>query len=481
MSEYRLFAQRVGAIGVANILLILSMIILLPILTKTLPVEDYGIWVQMIVTIELIPSMVLLGLPYAMVRFLAGEKEKEEIREGFYSIYFFSLFASLVAALIFFSSSGLIGNLLFNNNENIVKILSIILFIECLNNIQYNYFRTFQRIKKYTSLVFIQIFLNLALVSYFVLSGYGIIGAALGILITRLSVFLIMTSFIISEIGIKVPKFNNMNKYLVFALPTVPGSLSSWLVNSSDRYVIGILLGAAFVGYYSPGYTLGNVINIFVAPIGLILFPILSKYYDIDKISEAKIILKYSWKYFLLLAIPSAFGLSLLSKPFLEILTTAEIAREGYLITPFVAFGTVFFGASVIITQIIILEKRTVITGSIYTLAAAINLGVNLALIPNIGIMGAAIATMVAYLFIFVAGAHYSFRYLKFDIDLRFISKSIVASMLMSILILIYTPEGLSDVLMTVGVCAVFYIGTLLILRGISDDEIAFFKTAFRA
>jgi len=480
MSEYRLFAQRIGLIGITNLFVSLSGVILLPILTKTLPVEEYGIWAQIIVTIGLIPSIVVLGLPYTMVRFLAGAKKREEIQEGYYSIYAIVLFASLIVSLVLFSSSRIIAAILFDDNQIIAKILSMILFIECLNSVQFNFFRTFQQMKKYSSFLLLQTCSNVILVAYFVLSGYGIIGAALGVLITRFLVFLIMASLIVSEIGVKIPKFKNMGNYLVFGLPTVPGNLSRWVINSSDRYVIGILLGTAFVGYYSPGYTLGYVMYMFVAPLGIILPAILSKYYDENKMVEAKMVLKYSLKYFLLLAIPSSFGLSLLSEPLLEILSTPEIAREGYLVTPFVAVGTLFFGASVVVNHIIVLEKKTTVTGSIYTLAAILNLGLNLALIPYTGIIGAAIATLVAYIFIFVVGTYYSFKYLRFEIDLRFILKSVLASIAMSLVILIWNPEGLSNLMIVIGICAIVYVATLLLLRGMTSDEIVFFKRLFQ-
>ena len=47
--------------------------------------------------------------------------------------------------------------------------------------------------------LFIKTYLNVALVAYFVLSGYGILGAVMGLLITDLIVFLIMASLIISD------------------------------------------------------------------------------------------------------------------------------------------------------------------------------------------------------------------------------------------------------------------------------------------
>ena len=75
-----------------------------------------------------------------------------------------------------------------------------------------------------------------------------------------------------------------------------------------------------------------------LAPFSILLPSVLPKYYDENNIEKVRIFLKYSMKYFLLIAIPSAFGLSILSKPILLILTTPEIALNGYLITPFVAF-----------------------------------------------------------------------------------------------------------------------------------------------
>ena len=480
MSKYILFAQRIGLIGLTNLLVGLSSIFLLPILTRTLSIEEYGIWAQIMVTIGLIPSMVMLGLPYTMVRYLSSAKKREDIQEGFYSIALVVLITSIISSLILFEYSKSIAAMLFDDNQIIAKVLSIIIFIECLNVLSLNFFRTFQKITKYSIFIFLQTYLTLILVAYFVLSGHGIVGAAKGILITRIFLFCVMAPFIVSEIGIKVPKFKNLRTYLSFGLPTVPGNLSSWMVNSSDRYIIGMLLGTAFVGYYSPGYALGNIIQMFVAPLALILPAILSNYYDDSGMDETKTVLRYSLKYFLLFAIPSTFGLSLLSKPLLIILSTPEIASEGYLITPFVATSAVFFGASIVILQIIILEKKTKITGSIYIVSSIINLGLNLILIPHIGIIGAAIATLVAYLFIFLSITYYSFRYLKFDIGSSFISKSIFASIMMSLVILRWKPMGLQSVIATIGVCAIVYGAVLLLLKGMTREEITFFRNVFR-
>jgi O-antigen/teichoic acid export membrane protein len=43
MTEYKLFAQRVGLVGITNAIVSLRGLILIPILTKTLGAEGYGI------------------------------------------------------------------------------------------------------------------------------------------------------------------------------------------------------------------------------------------------------------------------------------------------------------------------------------------------------------------------------------------------------------------------------------------------------
>jgi O-antigen/teichoic acid export membrane protein len=207
---------------------------------------------------------------------------------------------------------------------------------------------------------------------------------------------------------------------------------------------------------------------------------VLSKYYDENNMNEVKTVLRYSLKYFLLLAIPATFGLSLLSKSILTILTTPEIALQGYLITPFIAVSAVLFGTYAVISHIIVLKKKTKITGAIWVMAAILNLGLNIVFVPYIGILGAAITTLIAFALAFVLTTYYSFKYFTFDVDLRFVFKSIFASIAMSLVIIKWNPVGTLNVLIVIGVCAVIYSVILMLLKGVKKEEIKFFKELFK-
>ena len=480
MSRHKLLVKRIGLVAVANLLLNLSGIVLLPILTKNLSVSEYGIWVQVMVTIGLIPAIALIGLPYSMVRFLASMKDKKEIRDTLYTISLIIFFAGLVASIAIFLLSGYIASAIFNNDAFAVRVLSLIVFVECLNNITVNYFRALQQIKRFAAFTFLRVILNIVLVAYFVMAGYGIHGALFGLLITVTAAFLSTAIAIILDIGITVPRFRNIRDYVAFGMPTVPGNLSSWVVSSIDRYVIGLMLSTAAVGYYSPGYTLGNMIGIFMNPVSFLLPAVLSKCYDEQDMAEVRTIMNYSMKYFLGVAVPSAFGLSLLSRPILTVLSTPEIASQGYLITPFTSLSAIFFGAYAVTAQVIVLEKKTKITGAIWIVAAILSLSLNLILVPHVGIIGAAVTNLLVFAFTFVVTTYYANKYLKFNFDLIFLIKSVLASVVMSAFVIWFHPEGTRALIICVGISALIYFIALFLLRGVSKSEASFFKELFR-
>ena len=476
LNEYKLFAQRIGLVGITNILVAISSLILLPIITKNFSSSDYGIWVQINTTITLIPNIATLGLPYAMVRFLSAEKDKKKVQEGFYSITIIVLISTLIISFLLSYFSKNIASALFNGKVNLVMLMSTITFLACINLLLLNYFRTFQQMKRYSIFILIQTYLGLIIVSYFAMAGFNINLLPLGLLIANLISFFIMILFITSSIQFKIPKFKNIKEYLSFGLPTIPGNLSYWIVDSSDRYVIGIFLGTAFVGYYSPGYMLGNIIILILAPFSFLLPSVLPRYYEENNIKEVKVFLNYSLKYFLIFAIPSVFGLSILSKPILMIITTPEIALNGYIITPLVAVSALLFGIYGIISNIIILKKKTKITGIIWIIAAIINLGLNITFVPHLGIIGAAIVTLIAYIFAFSLTSYYAFKFFKFEFDLTSILKITIASILSSSIIILINPKGTTYVLITILIFIIVYFTLLFLFKSVKKEEIYFIK-----
>ena len=396
-SSYQKFAKDTLVIGIANVLLALSRIILLPLLTKTLGSYDYGIWAQVQVTISLVLGVVGLGLPYALTRFLPAKTQTEEVREEFWSVFSLVSFTTFVVSLVLVAAAGPIARAFFEGSTEIVRITGLIILIWSLDTTLLSFFRAFRQMKKYALFVVGDTYIELVVIAFLVLKGYGLLGALWAVLAVRSMIFIPLLFLINSQVRIKRPHFSKIKEYLSFGLPTVPGNLASWVVASSDRYVIGYYLGATSVGIYSAAYGLGSLMIMLAGMLGFVLPSTLSKLYDEGKMEELKTHLSYSLKYFLAVAIPFVFGAAILGKPVLKLLSTAEIAAKGHFVVPLVALSILFYGAYAVIAHILVVAKKTRITGLIWIAAAVVNLGLNIVAVPRFGILGAALTTLIAY------------------------------------------------------------------------------------
>ena len=474
-SSYQKTARDTLFIGIATLLQFLIGVVQLPLLTKTLGARDYGIWSQVHVTISLISPFTTLALASAMVRFLAAEKNKEEIQEGFYSIISVVFLTNLIASLAVMVFAYPLAMNFFDGAVQIVRITGILILLGPLSSLYLNLIRTFQQIKRYSVFIIAENCVRIGLIAYLVLNGYGILSVILSLLAVQVIMLLILFFLIGSQIGIKRPHFSRIKEYLSFSLPFVPNSISFWLVRLSDRYVIGFFLGLSSVGIYSAAYTLGHLSFAVVGVLNFVLLVVLSRLYDEGRMDEVKTHLSYSLKYLLTIVIPFVFGAAILAEPVLRMFSTPEIASQGYFVTPLAALSTLFLSVSGIIGFILVMTKKTKKLAPIWIAAAVLNLGLNILLVPRIGILGAAITTLIAFSLALGAISYYSFKEFKFSIDWHFIIKSLIASAVMSLAVWLMAPQGNLDTILTVVAGVIIYGVVLLLLRGFSKEEIRFF------
>ncbi len=476
MSEYVRFIQRIGLVGLTNILISLSSLIFIPIITKSFTTAEYGMWAQVNTTIALVPNIANLGLPYTMVRFLSAEKDKQKIKDSFYPMITLTFISTMIICLLFIAFGNPIANALFNGSMQVLYITTAISFFACMNLMLISYFRTFQQMKRYSLFLVLQSYIGVFVSIYLTYAGYDIETVVLGLLTGYVAVFIMMAFLIVRYLGIGVGKWSNLKEQLAFAIPTIPSNVSSWVVDSSDKYVIGILIGSVAVGCYSPGYALGSILLMFLSPFAVLLPAILPEHYEKGNIDEVDKYLSYSMKYYLLLTVPAAVGMSVLSKPLLYIITTPEIALGGYMVTPFVCLGAIFMGMYGITNNILILEKNTMILGKLWIIVAISNIALNIVLVPYLNILGAAIATLICYILAFTVTAVASKKTMRLPFDIKEMLKIIIASGIMGIIVHMMNPNGIINVLISIILGVIIYFAIIFILKGITRKEIAIFK-----
>jgi O-antigen/teichoic acid export membrane protein len=220
----------------------------------------------------------------------------------------------------------------------------------------------------------------------------GPIGVIVGNFTGTLVVYAGLLAYRRQELGLEWdrPLLREMNR---FGLPLVPSALFLWALNFSDRFFLVKLSGPREVGLYAIGVRLASAIILLLAAFRA-AWPAFA--YSIEDDREAARAYSFVLTYLVALTSWMALALGVLAPWLVRLLTTEEFYEADRVVAP-LAFAAVAFGAYIVVVIGIGRARRTrsnwVITGA----AALMSVGVNLALIPEFGMMGAAVAGICAY------------------------------------------------------------------------------------
>lgn len=241
-------------------------------------------------------------------------------------------------------------------------------------------------------------------------AGY-LISNVLGVLLPAL-VLLVCTRSIGDAIKAKFDKtlLLSMVKY---SLPLIANNLSWWILSSSDKVMIESYLSADDLGLYTAASKIPALLTV-VTTIFSSAWTISSiKEYDGEK---DKSFYSNVFKYFSLLMFFGSLVIILVLKPFVSVYVGKDFFGS-WVFVPFLVIGTVFFSFGSFYGAIFGALKKNISCTITTIIAGLINIIINLLLIPNIGVVAAALSTAISYLVIGVARMLYSRRFFKFHID----------------------------------------------------------------
>jgi len=477
------FTNDVFWVGISQIIIYIISFFTFPVIAKTFGPESYGIWSQIMVTVGLLTPVLTLHLGTAMVRYLSVESSKRELSQSFSNMFFLILFFVLGLILISFIFKNNLSTLLFGNPEFSYYI--ILTFIWAGSSAFLLYFISFLRAKgKIKELSMINS--SCYFIKFIPLLLFAFLGFSLWfIIITQIVIEIFFVCFLtintIKKIGFNTPSLKNLKKYLVFSIPQIPSGALLWIIDSSDRYFITNILDLTQTGIYSASYTLGTTISLFYVPLSFVVFPFISKFWENNNLEEVKRYLEYSTKLFLILAIPGAVGLYVISKPLLVLLSSTDFISGGGALTFLIALSTIFLGIYQINLYVICLIEKTNVMPIIVFMGALINITLNLILIPTVGIMGAAIATIVSYSMLALIVVTWAKKEVGYIIDPVFLSKIILASTLTYVLIRLFPINSFIDIIFIVIAGSLLYLTCLVLLRTFSNEEKTFIVVLFNS
>jgi O-antigen/teichoic acid export membrane protein len=167
-----------------------------------------------------------------------------------------------------------------------------------------------------------------------------------------------------------------------------------FFIDWSDRLLIERFLGLDELGVYSIGYSFGMLMSLVVMAFGNAWPPYFISF--INKREEAAVLFAGVLKYYVIGLGTMTLALFLMARP-LVITMTAPAFHGAFTVVGLVALAYMLKGCYLIMLPPLVYEKRLYIQSGIEWIAAAVNVGLNLLLLPVLRKEGAAIATLLAY------------------------------------------------------------------------------------
>ena len=378
---------------------------------------EYGIASSLYAWMAFLNVIYPLGLEGAFFRY-ASRGEQEDIdpinnRKNFSTPFnVVAIFSLLLSTVIFITAAHLAPPLFRNPKTDIEPMLleltriiqysSIILFFDGLSLLPFAHLRLEHRAKLFASIKLTNVVITLILNFYLILGLHlGVEGIFIANMIASIMTFLFLLPSFLKQWWAKIDRAV-LAKMLPFGLTNVPANLGAMMVQVIDRPIVQFYLGLGAVGVYQANYRMGFIMMVFVSLFEYAWRPFFMRQHKTDDV-HARLIFSRVFTYFMVLALILFLGLSfflpyILSTPVFG----RRLLRADYLvgmsIIPVVLFAYIFQGMYTNFIAGIYIKERNKVLPYITGLGAAVNVGVNILLIPRIGIMGGAIATLAAYM-----------------------------------------------------------------------------------
>jgi O-antigen/teichoic acid export membrane protein len=243
----------------------------------------------------------------------------------------------------------------------------------------------------------------------------GLNGVLWGVVIGTGGAALYGLAVVRADLGATISS-TELRTMLAYGLPLVPAALALWALTFIDRLMLARLSDLAEVGEYAVANRVAMPLLFAVAAFATAFSPFILAAHSEDPEAEKELrarVLTYLTAGLVLLAL----ALGLFAREIVDII--APGFDRAYQATGLVAAGLAAFGLSTVTMTGLSITRRTVHVAAAATLVAAVNIGLNLFLIPPWGMMGAALATFIAYVLLALLYHLHAQRAYRTQYDLR--------------------------------------------------------------
>lgn len=406
-SLLKLFKQS-AIYGIGHILSRSIGFLLLPLHTNYLIPDEYAVYIYGFAFIPFISIFYSAGINTAQIRYFVSSADKTEKTDVFNSSFWTTLFISLIVSGIMMLFAGHISQLVFGD-EKYTYLLYLscgILLFDALNLLLFNVLRAEEKVGRFVLFSIVNVTINIAL-NYILIVNYqqGIKGIFVANIIASFFTFVGFAFLLKKYFALKISKKISAD-LIKFGLPVIPSLLGMVLLTVSDRFILREMMGDEAAGLYGAGYKLGMFMSLIVTAFRYAWHP-----YHLSTVREnedAPDIFAKVLTYFIFLCGVVFLVISLYIDEIVRIrIFDVTLFGEKYWpateIVPMIMLSYIFYGIYLIFQVGIYQQNKTKYLAFTTGLSAFLNIVANILLIPQLGLMGAALATLLCYIFMAVS------------------------------------------------------------------------------
>lgn len=184
------------------------------------------------------------------------------------------------------------------------------------------------------------------------------------------------------------------SELLRYSYPLMFMTVVSTLMHGIDILMLGVFLDSESVGLYLPAVRTMTVIRMFLAAFGGIFAPMISELYARRNFGEMSALYRLVFRWILTLALPMAVILVIFPDKIMLLFGAQYL--PGREVIHILTFGVLLQSVTGISSALLVMTGRTKLNLFNVSLAASINIILNIILIPRFGLVGAAWGTMGA-------------------------------------------------------------------------------------
>ncbi len=421
--KIRELSKNVTIYGLGDVAVSIVGFFLLPVYVLYFNPADYGV-LSVLGALEVIAKIVFrFGLDGSFMRFYYDAGDEAERRRLASTIFFFlfALDGTVLVALLLASpalSDALLGS---RAHVNALRLMLLNTFAIGFTFIPFHVLRMEQRTKTFSLLTLarsvLTIVVRLVLIMHF---GMGVTGQYLADLMVTA---VIMTALAPWFAPLVRPLFSaeTLRQALQFGLPRVPHAAAQQVTAVGDRFILTWFVSMDAIGVYGQAVGIGLAQKLFLSAFESAWAPF---YYATIREPDAPRVFRVISTYGIAVLALLTAGTSAIGRDALRAMTHGRLLppfdpawHDVSIVVAFTSLGVFFQGIYLLTSIGLNITKRTQYYPVATMTAAAVNVVLNVILIPRLGIVGAGWANGVAYAVQAALGYVLSQRFYRIDYE----------------------------------------------------------------